>query len=498
MMEGTRRRALAMTVVACSAVLAYLNALGNPPVYDDLLRLGRPADLFSPRPLTELSNLLDRLLFRDGVVGPHLVSVLLHALASALVCALAWSLVAGAHRYLASLAAGLCFALHPLQTEAVGYVSARADVLAGAASLGATLAWLRWRKTGARVAATSAAVLLILALLAKETAAALPLAWLVGELALGDRNTSVSQGRRLRFTLAFVTLMIAAGAARIVLYVAREGGALPGLGHAFAQAEVAWRYLGLFLLPRGQTLYHGAPLVVAAKSWRAWLALFGLMAVVSIALVAALRRRPVGFAVLWFVLLLLPSAALPLKDAMAEHRVYLASAGLTLVVALAVAHLPGRVATVSVAVLAVLLAGATGMRNRAWRSPIGLWTEATHAAPRAWPPYHALGDALRAAGRCGEALDAYAQAIRRGPSQLAPHVNRALCFAQLGRLDEADAELSGARLLAPKSSIVANGQGVVALRQGRRDEARAFFLEALAFDPGNAVARANLDALPVR
>lgn len=487
-----------MTVVACAAVLAYLNALGNPPVYDDLLRLGRSADLFSPRPLTELSYLLDRLLFRDGVVGPHLVSVLLHALASALVCALAWSLVAGPHRSLASLAAGLCFALHPIQTEAVGYVSARADVLSGAASLGATLDWLRWRKTGARVAVTSAAILLIIGLLAKETAAALPLVWLIGELALGDRDVTVLQGPRLRLTLALVILMMAAGAARIVLNVAREGGGLPGLGHALAQAEVAWRYVGLFLLPRGQTLYHGAPLVVAATSWRAWLALCGLMAIVSMALVAALRRRPVGFALVWFVLFLLPSAALPLKDAMAEHRVYLASAGLTLVVALAVAHVPRRVATVFVSVLAVLLAGATMMRNRAWSSPIGLWTEATRAAPPAWQPYHALGDALRAADRCAEALDAYAQAIRRGPSQLAPHVNRALCFAQLGRLDEADAELGDARLVAPASSIVANGQGVVAQRQGRLEAARAFFLEALALDPGNAVARANLDALPVR
>jgi tetratricopeptide (TPR) repeat protein len=495
LVEPRRAQLVAQGLVALSGLAVYLNALANPPVYDDLVLRQRAPALLSPRALTELSHLIDRRLFGDGVVGPHLTSVLLHALVAVLVLRLAWALAPPPRRFAVGIAAGLLFALHPIQSEAVGYVSARADLLAAAASLSATLAWLRWRRAGGASLGAAPVALLAAALLSKESSALLPLFWLIGERCVDSDDAAGSRRRVLGFNLPLVALVGAAGLARLLLNLSREGGNRPGLPHVLAQAEVQWRYFALLLWPRGQTLYHDVPRLLPSDDARAWLALFGLFALAGAALLLVRQRRPAALALVWLLLFLVPGAVLPLKDAMAEHRLYLPSIGAAIIAAFAIGQLPARLGRGLLLLILPLLAAATLARNRVWHSPVALWSEAARAAPRAWPPYYALGDALRVTSRCAEALDAYAEAIRRGPNALEPRVNRALCLAELGRLAEAEALLREALLLAPHSSFVHNDLGMVAEARGRREEARAWFTRALALDPGNGVSRANLARL---
>src|SRR5881296_756852 len=109
----------------------------------------------------------------------------------------------------------------------------------------------------------------------------------------------------------------------------------------------------------------------------AWLALAGLAG----ACAAAFRLRTsypvVALGVVWFFAVLAPSSSvITLREGMAEHRVYLASAGIFIAVAAIVSRwlspepAPGHVArigraSVFCAVLTVLFA-LTVMRNRVW------------------------------------------------------------------------------------------------------------------------------------
>lgn len=110
-----------------------------------------------------------------------------------------------------------------------------------------------------------------------------------------------------------------------------SAGALIGRGpidNLLTQAIVIWRYIGLLVLPVGQTIMHDVRFVTSILDPVALLAVAGLAAIVAFALRMRARHPLVAVGAVWFLAVLAPSSSiLPLREGMAEHRVYLASAG---------------------------------------------------------------------------------------------------------------------------------------------------------------------------
>ena len=152
----------------------------------------------------------------------------------------------------------------------------------------------------------------------------------------------------------------------------------------FAPVEivVAFRYFRMLLAPSGQSIFHQVdevrrltdPALLLAMAWLVtWIA------------VAVRIRRVDGVAalgMLWFLVLLVPSAALVLLDLgepMAEHRVYLSSAGMFLAVGTAFGRAwPlfefrvfrfGLLFKLLLATWLTVLGGMTVLRNEVWRAP---------------------------------------------------------------------------------------------------------------------------------
>lgn len=191
---------LAPPLFVAAGLLAYANVLNTYFLSDDFAQIGRvlTGDLSVVwgrehggffRPVFIASYALDAALWGRRAVGFHLTNVTLHALNSLLVYLLARRLfdTAGAtgerRRDAAAFVAGLLFLLHPSHTEAVSWVSGRADVLStffGLSSLVLYLSFARAPQTRRRAPrAVSLALALLcfaLALLAKEAAAFIPFA----------------------------------------------------------------------------------------------------------------------------------------------------------------------------------------------------------------------------------------------------------------------------------------------------------------------------------
>ncbi len=207
-----RRTALAAAVLLVLPWLIYAPALRGPFVFDDLtgvvqvaahLDRGQVADLLrfwegglgGNRPLRYLSLALDWRLGGGSPLLFHLTNVLLHALCGLLLWSLLRRLRAGGP---VALLAALLFLVHPLQTEAVAYVSGRKDLLCALFYLLALHAHLSAsRHLGVRRLLASAAFFLsaLLAYLAKEMALTLPAAaLLVDRVELGARPTTGDAG----------------------------------------------------------------------------------------------------------------------------------------------------------------------------------------------------------------------------------------------------------------------------------------------------------------
>ena len=174
--------------------LIYLNALNNPYVYDDnrtVLNNPSIADITefkrivlreSMRPIVNYSYALDRAVWPRQPFGHHATSVLLHMLNVLLLFQLAWvateditrrgppGAAARMNPTVVAFVAASVFGLHPMMTEAVGYISGRSEVVYSAFFLLALLSCRRWMRGEGRGWLVVAIGLWVAALFSKEVA----------------------------------------------------------------------------------------------------------------------------------------------------------------------------------------------------------------------------------------------------------------------------------------------------------------------------------------
>ncbi|MFI5403991.1 MAG: glycosyltransferase family 39 protein, partial [Planctomycetota bacterium] len=235
------------------AFALYANAIGNGFVFDDDLIVSSRANLRSLegvgrivqdayRPVRHVTYAIDYALFGRHAWGFHLSNVLYHALASFLV----FRLVRRLRSEPAAWAAALLFAVHPVQTEAVAYVSGRRDLLVTIFFLLGFLSYLNYRDTGRWRHVAALVAFLALGAGSKESAATLPAVLLLHDLIVRPPSR-----RGFLFHVPFVLLAIAFGI-RVALGDASHQEGFHGgsaLTHYLAVPCLFGLYLWRFVMP---------------------------------------------------------------------------------------------------------------------------------------------------------------------------------------------------------------------------------------------------------
>lgn len=514
--------------------LIYINALDNPFVYDDhrtVLQNRSIDDVWAvrtivyremTRPVVNYSYAVDRAIWGEGVFGFHLTSILLHVVNVLLLFQFARRVVEDqqARRAapisprisppLVAFCTAAIFGLHPLMTEAVGYISGRSEVLCGTLFLGALLAMRRWMRGDGRTWLVGGFGMWVAALLTKEIAAMWPLVLLAYDRLVVRDDPARARRRWWRVLAPMMGLTLLAGLVRLAVLLLVENPDATGViwRYALVEIEVAFRYFALLLSPSQLSVFHQVDEVF-------WPPAFLLVASVVWLLVwvfGAVRVRRLDGAItlgmLWFLLLLVPSAVLVmlnLGEPMAEHRVYLAAMGFFLAGGTAIGHLwallnlrgarSRLVLRVALAAWLTVLGAVTVLRNEIWSDPVRLWLDAAEKAPDIWVPHVMLGSALQDQGAREEALAAYRRAIAVRSTEQAPYMKLGLCLAEMGRLGEAREAFVTLLRLAPTSAVGHNGLGAVAVLDGRHEEARRHYEEALTHNPRDVTARQSLAML---
>ncbi len=467
--------------------LVYLNALQNPFVYDDYHTVAANASIQHvmdiraivlhdiTRPLVNFSYAIDRAVWGPRPFGFHVTNVLLHMLNVVLLFLLARRVDAdrqtiggsdGAERRtIVAFAAAALFAVHPMMTEAVGYVSGRSEVLCATFFITALLCGRRWLLDGAAQWAAPTVLLWIAALATKEPAAMFPFVFFAYDWLMVP-GTAVARRHRIRTVhLPLMGVAAVAGLVRLAILARVEYAGTASLHwpYILVELDVIRRYVALLVYPTGQALFHEVAAIRSAFDPRALVALLSVGALAAV--IWRLRRLDpsASLGMLWFLLLLVPSSVLILFDQgepMAEHRVYLASCGAFLAAGSGVGWLIGwarRVgaraqAAVAVAFVLVVLSFAadTWVRNAVWSSPVTLWRESVVLAPAHYRPRLLLGEALEDEGRRGEAIEEYKTAIRLRPGEPSGYVRLGRSLAEAGRFDDARSQFLRAIEIDPR------------------------------------------------
>jgi tetratricopeptide (TPR) repeat protein len=357
-----------------------------------------------------------------GLFGFHLVNVGLHAANAVLLFRLASRIGGPSISRFAALLPALLFAVHPVQTEAVTYVSGRSVSLMAFFYLGSLLAYLRGRERGSRLLLYLASpILFLLATASKEVALTLPVALVLCEAARRERTgwkeALRAQAVHWGLLAALAVLFLAhAGYGRLLeaCFDIRGAGAnlltqVHGIGYLLSRLAIPW---AVNIDPDLPAFFPGSPVPLPGV-----LLLTGLLAA---GFVGLKYRSMAGFGILWFFLQLLPTNSfIPRLDVANDRQLYLASWGLFVAVAAGADLLRGkwgarRVAAVA-AVLVLALGALTVTRNRAYRSEVALWEDTAGKSPGKARAWNNLGYAYQQAGRFPEAEAAYLRALRIDP-----------------------------------------------------------------------------------
>jgi tetratricopeptide (TPR) repeat protein len=357
-----------------------------------------------------------------GLFGFHLVNVGLHAANAAMLFLLASRMGGPSVPRFAALLPALLFAVHPVQTEAVTYISGRSVSLMAFFYLGSLLAYLRGRERGSRLLLHVASpILFLLAAASKEVALTLPFALVLCEAVRRERTgwkeALRAQAVHWGLLAALVVLLLAhAGYGRLLEACFGIRGAAANL---LTQVHGIGYLLSRLVMPHALNIDPDLPAFSGASPVLLPEAL--LIAALLAAGILGLRKRSLaGFGILWFFLHLVPTNSfIPRLDVANERQLYLAAWGLFLAVAAGTDLLrekqgAWRVMAVC-AVLVFTLGVLTVYRNTAYRSEVALWEDSVRKSPGKARGWNNLGYAYQQAGRIRDAEGAYLRALRIDP-----------------------------------------------------------------------------------
>lgn len=519
-LERARPRALRSWLVALLLVLGvgmvYWNSRHVPFVLDDKLAVMdnptvrslwplsgplSPPTNGSPvagRPLPNLTFAINRAICGDAVWSYHLGNAGLHALAALALFALlrqtlARPVVPERLRHDATSAAAvvsLLWALHPLQTAAVTYVSQRTELMVSLCYLLTLLAVGRsaTAERGGRWWGVGAAVACAAGMACKEVMVSAPLVALLYDRTFFAGSFREAWRRRWRLYAGLMAGWILLG---FLVWSTRGRGGTAGFGlvvspltYAATQAEALPRYLGLVFWPRDLVFDYGMYVARDTRVIAAGLALIGSLLALTL---VALRRWPVAaFAgVLFFALLAPTSSLVPVAtQTMGEHRMYLALAGvLTLVAGVLWRWLDRRV-VVAALVLAVLAAGGrTLARNSDYASAENLWRDTVRKWPSNARAYNNLAAVLFDRGEMHEGSALLTEAMRLDPQNVDTLRNLSRLDLQSGRVALAVERAETAQRLDPDSAFGWIVVAVARMGAGRLPEARLAWQAVLGLRP---------------
>lgn len=483
------------------AFQVYAPALHGPFVFDDttlpyhLPNFSRAlqAWISGVRPLLMLSYWINYQWSREPFLF-HVFNVVFHSVNSALVFLIARKLLGTSDTLLAGFAAAV-FLLHPVQTESVAYVAGRSEDLSVLFFLAAFAVFL-YRRSAAASWKTAVVVLALFAAAAatKEHTLVLP-----GLLLLTDYywNPGFSFSGIRRNWRIYASLAVAGAAglafvARILAHAPSAGFGLKDLTwyqYFFTECRAFFVYLGLLVFPAGQSLDHDFPI---SHNILEHGAIFGLAGIVLLAGAAIYfrRRYPLAsYGFLVYLLLMAPTSSfVPIKDPLAERRMYLPMIGILLVVValLQRIRLDRRKLAPVLGAVAVVLAILTYQRNQLWGSDTALWEDTVRKSPGKSRAHFQLAHTYDAQGRCLEAVTQYAEAARLEPPDYGLLVDWGLACDCAGQPDEAVAKLQQAAALDPSAHVYSQIAKVYA-GHARWPEALVALAQAGKLDPNYAV-----------
>lgn len=435
-MSPTLRNSKPYWLLAGAVLLAYCNVFSGVFQFDDYKVIVNAKETHSwdvwfgslssgYRPLLKLTYLFNYTL-GEGTFSFHLFNLLLHLGNSVLVylLVLQFGICCGIERNWrqAALFAGLLFAVHPVHSEAVTYLSGRSAALMTFFYLAALWVYARSLAPGRSRLRYLSLLLFMLAVLSKESAMLFPLGLLAWEWACRTPWHVI-----LKRLWPYWLLFVLAGMVLLLhpkyWTLMSESVQLRSLHDSFlTQIYVTVAQLGKLVWPLALNIDPDYPVIQEIGMVIPQILL--LLMLLAVALLSRRKRPWISLGLVWLILhLLLLNTFFPRADIANERQLYWADWAMLCALAVEAEYWVGRRAVLLV--LVGILAGLTLHRNTAYYSEVALWEDAVAKSPNKARAWNNLGFAYQLEDRKNDAVRAYCTAIGLNPGHVKAHNNLA-------------------------------------------------------------------------
>jgi tetratricopeptide (TPR) repeat protein len=546
-----------LLVLTLLPLLLYFNALQGSFQFDDRNLIDREwiADLsqfqksvhigqYENRPILLWTLALNNTLHKNKVFGFHLLNLMLHVF----VCVLIFVILTQTQNLFAppegerkppyllpACLPALLFAVHPLNTDSVTYISSRSTLLATFFYLLTLYAFLKIFSSHQRqwpvraIFGLTTLTGLYLAIASKLIAVTLPLIlvlwfWLYIRPHRFPGLRSRLFAKKMIPVYGGVLLVVLTAVFFLgpgILYAPKDQGLelFGRIPYLLVEIKViVFYYLKLFFIPVNLNVDVGFPFSTFTTDLWGFIAVLVIGALVFL----ALKTKNPWFkgGVLWFFITLLPTSSIvPLSDLAVEHRMYLPmSLGLCLAIGGGVYKFSTHGRIRLLVTLIALFGLLTLSRNFIWTDEIRLWQDAATKNPHSPRTHNNLGKAHYEKGRLEQALAHFLKANENTEQRLArqynladpqkvlarqarknqidldgkaddsysivadlaePHYNLASVYLDLGDFKKAGQEYQTALRLNPDYFDALFGLGSVYARTGRGEQALDFFRQSI-------------------
>jgi tetratricopeptide (TPR) repeat protein len=406
----------------------------------------------------------------------------------------------------------LLWLVHPVQVQSVTYVVQRMNSMSAMFYLLSLLlyvkarltgfAWRRWIYSGGSVLAWSAAMG------SKEIAITLPLFIIIYEWYF-FQDLRVEWLRRFwPYLLAGIGILIGLG----FFYFGNNPWTAIMSGYdkwdftvterVLTEFRVVVYYISLLVFPHPSRLNVNYDFVISHSLFQPVTTLFSLLCIASLLVLSvclARKHRLFSFSILWFLgNLILESSVIPLDIAF-EHRLYLPSMMLPMMVVFYLSSRlqKQRIVVPALSVIAVLMCLWTFQRNAVWADPAAFSQDSVEKSPESPRSHNWLGLSLAKEGEYGKAIAHYKKALRIDPDSAPTHNNMALALVERGDYDAALSHYRKALRIRSRYPRALYGMGIAYKRKGMPDKARKCFSRALRLNSNYAPALNQLGLLLV-
>ncbi|MEW6008550.1 MAG: tetratricopeptide repeat protein [Candidatus Omnitrophota bacterium] len=522
---------LAVIVFFIFVFLIYFKSLATPFVFDDIHMILRnsyikelknlhlpfirgrvtnvPLEKGMYRPLLMASFAFNYLFGRLNPIGYHIINMMFHFLNASLLFLLFKQLLKKGSFWPAFIAS-LLFLLHPVNSEAVIYISCRSTLMASFFLLLGLLSYAKWEGQKFDKKYYLSLISFACGLFTKEVMIIFPLMLMSYDfLFRKDSKRTFTAFIKSHFLFLFIAISYLLLRHNLI-------GAFTNLSlkrsiyeNFLTNLHAGVYYFKLFFYPVNLCIGRYFP---TSKSFFEPQILQSAGIVVTLAVIAmavSIRYPVVTFGIFWFFLNLVPKFIASLALLAAEHHLYLPAMGIVMVIAFVLKKINEvlqerkyKLIKMMVVILILSLLSISAIlsyqRNVVWNDETALWLNNIKHSPLAWGAYNNLGLLALGKGRYEEAHQYFIKALA-GLERLASpgmeidlHTNLGRLYLETGKLDLAQEEFFKVLALNPFVAEAHNNLGLVYARKGLQEKEKEEFKLAMELDPSLVEAYSNL------